>query len=420
MNLLAILLTLCCMLPCGTGMCGGAGNIRDEAVDYGNSSQGDGAFYTGKYRNLFNEYLGVSQKETDDRLEYVWNHFFVNDGTKLYFEDSDSTAYIYDTGNRDVRTEGMSYGMMICVQLDKRDEFDKIWRWAKTHMLYTSGRWKGYFAWQCNPDGSKIGDEPSCATDGEVYFIMSLYFASHRWGDGGAFNYAQEARTILKDVMSKDGSQGVFNMFNIDAKLISFVPSDDGSWLHTDPSYNLPAFFELWARWSDTDKDFWSQTPEAARNLLAAASHPVTGLFPDYSTFEGKPFQPGWKKDYDARRYQYDAIRCAMNIGMDYYWFGKDKVRQKDMMTRLLRFFKEDNFTHGQFNLDGTEPTGLYSEGMAGANAVGAICLDDKGLAKEYIERLWNVEPPTGYLRYYSGMVYMLSMLHVSGQFRIY
>lgn len=109
-----------------------------------------------------------------------------------------------------------------------------------------------------------------------------------------------------------------------------------------------------------------------------------------------------------------------MNIGMDYYWFGKDKVRQKDMMTRLLRFFKEDNFTHGQFNLDGTEPTGLYSEGMAGANAVGAICLDDKGLAKEYIERLWNVEPPTGYLRYYSGMVYMLSMLHVSGHFRIY
>lgn len=136
----------------------------------------------------------------------------------------------------------MSYGMMICVQLDKRDEFDKIWRWAKTHMLYTSGRWKGYFAWQCNPDGSKIGGEPSCATDGEVYFIMSLYFASHRWGDGGAFNYAQEARTILKDVMSKDGSQGVFNMFNTAAKLISFVPSDDGSWLHTDPSYNLPAF----------------------------------------------------------------------------------------------------------------------------------------------------------------------------------
>lgn len=420
MNLLVILLTLCCMLPCGTGMCGATGDIRDEAVDYGNSPQGDGAFYTGKYRNLFNEYLGVSQKETDDRLEYVWNHFFVNDGTKLYFEDSDSTAYIYDTGNRDVRTEGMSYGMMICVQLDKRDEFDKIWRWAKTHMLYTSGRWKGYFAWQCNPDGSKIGGEPSCATDGEVYFIMSLYFASHRWGDGGAFNYAQEARMILKDVMSKDGSQGVFNMFNTDAKLISFVPSDDGSWLHTDPSYNLPAFFELWARWSDTDKDFWSQTPEAARNLLAAASHPVTGLFPDYSTFEGKPFQPGWKKDYDARRYRYDAIRCAMNIGMDYYWFGKDKVRQKDMMTRLLRFFKEDNFTHGQFNLDGTEPTGLYSEGMAGANAVGAICLDDKGLAKEYIERLWNVEPPTGYLRYYSGMVYMLSMLHVSGHFRIY
>ena len=25
-----------------------------------------------------------------------------------------------DTGNHDVRTEGMSYGMMVCVQLDKK------------------------------------------------------------------------------------------------------------------------------------------------------------------------------------------------------------------------------------------------------------------------------------------------------------
>ena len=109
-----------------------------------------------------------------------------------------------------------------------------------------------------------------------------------------------------------------------------------------------------------------------------------------------------------------------MNIGMDYNWFGKDCKRQTDMMTRLLRFFKEDGFKHGQFNLDGTSPTGGYSEGMAGANAVGAFCLEDKALAKEYVERLWNTKAPTGEFRYYSGMVYMMSMLHVSGRFRIY
>ena len=414
MKLQNILFTLACLLVCGGTMCEAKPTSAASDTD-----KSKGAFYTGVYRNLFNEYLGVTQSQTDERLAQIWKHFFVDEETKVHFEDSDSTAYIYDTGSHDVRTEGMSYGMMICVQMNKRAEFDKIWRWAKTHMLYKSGRWKGYFAWQCNTDGSKIGGEPSCATDGEIYFISSLFFASHRWGDDGAYNYGREAQKILKDVMSKDGSQGVYNIFDAKTKLVCFVPHE-GSRLHTDPSYNLPAFFELWARWSDTNKDFWTQTPDAARDLLAASSHPVTGLFPDYSTFKGEPFQPDWKNDYDARRYQYDAIRCAMNIGMDYNWFGKDCKRQTDMMTRLLKFFKEDGFKHGQFNLDGTSPTGGYSEGMAGANAVGAFCLEDKALAKEYVERLWNTKAPTGEYRYYSGMVYMLSMLHVSGQVRIY
>ena len=249
--------------------------------------------------------------------------------------------------------------------------------------------------------------------------VLTLFFAAHRWGNGGAFDYEADAQQILKDIMSKDGSQGIYNMFNTDSRLISFVPSY-GSWLHTDPSYNLPAFLELWAMWTDTNKDFWAQTPGAARQLLADASHPVTGLFPDYSTFDGKPFQPEWKHDYDARRYQYDAMRCAMNVGMDCHWFGKDSLRQRAMMTRLLTFFKNDNFAHGHFNWDGSDPSGTYTAGMVGANAVGAFCLDDKALAAEYVRRLWDTKPPTGRFRYYDGMVYMLSMLHVAGRFRIY
>lgn len=62
---------------------------------------------------------------------------------------------------------------------------------------------------------------------------------------------------------------------------------------------------------------------------------------------------------------------------------------------------------------------------MAGANAVAAFALAssddeaDRELAKEYVQRLWDVEPPTGKYRYYEGMVYFLSMLHVSGHFSL-
>ena len=320
------------------------------------NSSGDpvpaGAYYTDNYRNLFNEYLGISQQQTDRKMEQIWNHFFVNEKTKVYYESDDNTAYIYDTGNQDVRTEGMSYGMMICVQLDKQAEFDKLWRWAKKYMLYTSGKWSGYYAWHCTPHGVKIGKEPSCASDGEIYFITSLFFASHRWGNDGAYDYNQEAQKILKDVMSKDGSQGVYNLFNTESKLVTFVP-EKVYYNYTDPSYNLPAFFELWALWSDTNKEFWKQTPDAARRLLADASHKKTGLFPDYSAFDGTPWKPkNW--GYDTRRYQFDALRCAMNVGMDYYWFGKDAANQTEMMSRLLNFFKQDNFTHEYFNVDGS------------------------------------------------------------------
>ena len=50
-------------------------------------------------------------------------------------------AYIEDTGNHDARTEGMSYGMMMCVQMDRKEEFDRLWKWAKTYM-YLRGRRK--------------------------------------------------------------------------------------------------------------------------------------------------------------------------------------------------------------------------------------------------------------------------------------
>ena len=90
------------------------------------------------------------------------------------------------------------------------------------------------------------------------------------------------------------------------------------------------------------------------------------------------------------------------------------------MMTRLLEFFRKDGYVHGQFDWNGANPSGNYSEGMAGANAAGCFALEDKTLIRENLKRLWNTPAPTGMFRYYTGMVYFLSMLHVTGNFRIY
>lgn len=379
--------------------------------------------------NLFTSLLGKSEAEVEARLQQVWNHFFTPADlaryeapgeTSVYYETADGLAFIMDTGNNDVRSEGMSYGMMLSVQLDHRTEFDKLWGWAKKYMAYAPGSaWDGYFCWQCRPDGTKLGG--SNASDGEAYFVTALFLAAERWGEP---RYADEANAILTKVMNKDGERiGVYNLYNKENGLITFVPDRMGHGF-TDPSYQLPAFLDKWAQVASADRPFWERAATEARRHLIASAHPETGLYPDYSEYDGRAYR--WPHaGYDTSIYMYDAIRCAMNVGMDYYLWGKDKANQTEVMARLLTFFRRDGFRHAHFALDGSDAFGDYTQGMAGANAVGAVALADsdspehRELAREYVQRLWNAQPPTGKFRYYEGLVYFLSMLHVSGHFAL-
>lgn len=379
--------------------------------------------------NLFTSLLGKSEAEVEARLQQVWNHFFTPADldryeapgeTSVYYETADGLAFIMDTGNNDVRSEGMSYGMMLSVQLDHRTEFDKLWGWAKKYMAYAPGSaWDGYFCWQCRPDGTKLGG--SNASDGEAYFVTALFLAAERWGES---RYADEANAILTKVMNKDGERtGVYNLYNKENGLITFVPDRMGHGF-TDPSYQLPAFLDKWAQVASADRPFWERAATEARRHLIASAHPETGLYPDYSEYDGRAYR--WPHaGYDTSIYMYDAIRCAMNVGMDYYLWGKDKANQTEVMARLLTFFRRDGFRHAHFALDGSDAFGEYTQGMAGANAVGAVALADsdspehRELAREYVQRLWDAQPPTGKFRYYEGLVYFLSMLHVSGHFAL-
>ena len=63
-----------------------------------------------------------------------------------------------DTGNHDVRTEGMSYAMMIAVQYGRKDVFDKLWGWVMKYMFMTEGLHQGYFVWSVDPSGVPNAD----------------------------------------------------------------------------------------------------------------------------------------------------------------------------------------------------------------------------------------------------------------------
>ena len=152
-----------------------------------------GGFETHKYRSVFAE-MGYPQAEVDAKLEGIFQEVFYGPD-KVFFEVGDDMGYMSDVKNFDARTEGMSYGMMVAVQLDKKEVFDRLFRWAKKYMQYQDGPMKGYFAWSLSPDGTIRGAGP--ASDGELYFVTSLIFASNRWGNDGEINYLAEAQNIL-------------------------------------------------------------------------------------------------------------------------------------------------------------------------------------------------------------------------------
>ena len=105
-----------------------------------------GAYESGEYRNLFKE-IGKTDEEIDNRVKAIAETFFYgSEDERIYHPVGDDMGYLEDTGNNDARTEGMSYGMMMCVQLDMKEEFDRIWKWAKTYMYMSEGENEGYFA----------------------------------------------------------------------------------------------------------------------------------------------------------------------------------------------------------------------------------------------------------------------------------
>ncbi len=396
------------------------------------STDGSGAYATGHYRNLFLE-QGHSQPAIDAKINAAFQQLFHGDPKThaVYYpvgrNANGPLAYLTDVAHHDVRTEGMSYGMMIAVQLDKKAEFDALWNWAMTYMYVANPKHPsyGYFSWSCKPDG--MPNEETPAPDGEEYFVMSLYFASARWGNGtGIYNYKAEADKILTNmrhhpIMSgptKFGPRTVGSMVNEQYKMIRFVPGI-GRGDFTDPSYHLPAFYELWARWGPKqDRAFWAQAAVISRNFFQKATNPKTGLAPDYANFDGSPHGTRWNPM--AANFSFDAWRVASNWSVDWSWWGKD-VAERHLSDRIQTFFVSKGMaSYGdQFTLDGHELEARHSIGLVSTNAVASLAGTGQQ-AQQFVQDLWNTPIPAGEQRYYDGMLYLMSLMHCGGEFRIW
>jgi endo-1,4-beta-D-glucanase Y len=370
------------------------------------------------YRNLFVE-LGKTPAEVDERVATVVNQlYYADEDEKLYYESGSDEAYFYTADTDDVRSEGVSYGMMFSVQLGKRREFDRLWKFAKTHMQHQTGDRTGYFAWRVRTDGAQLDANP--APDGEEYFAMSLLMASRRWGNGtGIFNYESEANLILDHMLNHRALiglpefSGIANMVDpVENQVVFSIEGQSATF--TDPSYHLPHFYELFARWAATDRERWLAVADESRQLFQDATDEVTGLAADYTLFDGTP------TGGTHAQFRFDAWRVAMNITLDSSWWNQDPWQRNTWVQNYLGFFASRGVSshENQFNVDGTGAEGDHSPGLVAMNAVAAL-ISDEDLAWEFVEELWEAAPTRGNFRYYDGCLYLFGLLNVTGRFQI-
>ena len=380
-----------------------------------------GAFYTGKYRNAFAE-AGYKETEIEKRKELIFETlFYGTEEERIYHLVGDDMGYMEDTGNHDVRTEGMSYGMMMCVQMNRKAEFDRLWKWARTYMYLEEGDNAGYFAWSCGTDGTK--NSYGAAPDGEEFFAMALFFAAHRWGNGeGIFDYQKEAENLLHTCLHKgeNGTAGR-SMWDRENKLIRFIVDVDFS----DPSYHLPHFYELFGRWTkEEDRAFFLAAAIESRIYLKKACHPVTGVCAEYAHFDGTPYVGGeeiWGGRHDW--YYSDAYRTIANIALDYSWFAADGWQLEEVQ-KFLKFMcetLEEKDRDGVFEIDGTvlEQKALHPVAIIATNAQAGLISQDAH-AYSCIRKFWETPLRTGDRRYYDNCLYFFAFLALSGNYRIY
>jgi oligosaccharide reducing-end xylanase len=401
-----------------------------------------GAYASGVHRNMFREWnSSLTEADTTAKINAYWDSLFASsDPSKSIYRPDGSNAngakaYILTDDTNDVRSEGMSYGMMIAVQMNKETEFKALWNWAKSVMQHQTGARAGYFCWQASTAGSCMDANP--APDGEEYMAMALFFAGHRWGNKtGIYNYTAEANAILNVMIHKTDMNGgtvdsIGNMFDRTQKQIVFVPYANNL-TFTDPSYHLPAFYELFSLWATgytnsagqnqvaADQTFWADVAKTSRDFLSNAANGTSGLTADYANFDGSGC-------CGRTNFWVDSWRTAMNWGVDYAWWAKNpptagKANAVTLTNRIQSFFETQGVTTygNEYELPSNRSlNSSNSDGLVATNAATSLA-SNNARSWKFIDAFWNRAIPTGSYRYFNGLLAFMSALHLSGNFKIY
>jgi oligosaccharide reducing-end xylanase len=364
------------------------------------------------YDSPFQELLGKTEQEVDAKLSGAFQRLFHGDiaTQAIYFTVGDDQAYVQDILHGDVRSEGVGLGMLIALELDQRDELDRLWTYAAAALRYQTGPRRGYFRSSC-------ADGPCVDPYGQQTLAMALLFAHGRWGShSGHIDYGSEALQLL-DVMWHKQQQnggivdGVTNLFDADSSLAVDEPTRERA-AATRPANVMPGYYALWAQ--ATGDGRWLSAASAGRRFLQAAAHATTGLLPWRASFQGQPL-PG------SDTFVSDVYRAQLNMTLDHVFHGEEPWYTAES-DKLLAFFASQGLaSYGStFPLDGSGCIDcLHALSLVAMNGVSALPATSADKSA-FVEAVWNAVPTDGPQRYYDDLLHLLALLTLGGRLRVY
>ena len=323
-----------------------------------------------------------------------------------------------ENGN-DTVSEGIAYAMLIAVNFNDKDLFDKVYGYWKSHA--TAG---SLMTWcipagggSCNPQGG------GSATDADEDAAYALLQADKVFGGG---TYKADAIKMIGDIWKSDIDGGGTKLPKGGSNYGTAYALTGAI---TNASYFAPSFYKSFAA-VDSAND-WPGVITALYKVIGGTIAGSNGLIPAWCSGTCTAPASNGAPATDVV-YQYDSHRIPMRIGMDYCFNGTAEA--KAYTTKTTAFFAGIAQKGIGFILDMYQPSGGPVGGTApnsasiiGTAAVGAMASGNQAFLNEAYQSVFDgitrgamapvdTAGKTPY-SYYNATVGLLTALIMTGNF---
>lgn len=225
--------------------------------------------------------------------------------------------------NSDTVSEGQGYGMILVAHLAGSDmmartNFDGLWEYALDHPSSIDNRLMDFHV-NANETPDPNGND--AAFDGDADMAYALLLAEQQWGNGGRFNYGNEARRVIAGLTAS--ALGPTSRLPLLGDWVDPAGSPYNE-RTVRPSDFMPGHFRAYSRANGTNT--WHLAADAVVLLterLQTEVAPVTGLVPDFtvplspSDPAPRPAPPEFLEGPNDGKYFYNAGRVPWRLATD-------------------------------------------------------------------------------------------------------